>query len=194
MRNQSCHSTSEYAPKMAAHHPGATRKRAPLASYQHHHSLVMAAELPAVNNVKSPAATRACGRLRSAPSTRCGASPERENWEAWSQRRLRGGSWREARFPFVRVRHFARQRQWRRQRRLEPLIGFRSPVVEPISAGSEPGERGTVSVRSQYPAAQSRPQRPDWRVSLTTQERPRLPSSPGSRAELSRAGRLAAPV
>lgn len=134
------------------------------------------------------------GRLRSAPSTRGGASPERGDWEAWSQRRLRGGSWREARFPFVRVRHFARQRQWRRQRRLGPLIGFRSPVVEPISAGSEPGERGTVSVRSQYPAAQSRPQRPDWRVSLTTQERPRLPSSPGSRAELSRAGRLAAPV
>ncbi|XP_046495416.1 nuclear transcription factor Y subunit alpha isoform X2 [Equus quagga] len=63
---------------------------------------------------------------------------------AWSQRRLRGGGWREARFPFVRVRHFARQRQWRRQRRLEPLIGFRGPVLEPISAGSEPGERGTV--------------------------------------------------
>ncbi|KAJ8779967.1 hypothetical protein J1605_012003 [Eschrichtius robustus] len=56
-----------------------------------------------------------------------------------------------------------KQRQWRRQRRLEPLIGFRGPVLEPISAGSEPGERGTVSVRSQYPAAQSRPQRPDWR-------------------------------
>ena len=44
-----------------------------------------------------------------------------------------------------------------------------------------------MSVRSQYPAAQSRPQRPDWRVSLTTQERPRRPSSPGSRAEPSRA-------
>nr|XP_025846952.1 uncharacterized protein LOC112914157 [Vulpes vulpes] len=84
------------------------------------------------------------------------------------------------------------QRQWRRQRRLEPLIGFRGPVLEPISAGSEPGERGTVSVRSQYPAAQSRPQRPDWRVSLTTQERPRRPSSPGSLAEPSRAGRPAA--
>ena len=107
--------------------------------------------------------------------------------------RLRGGSWREARFPFVRLRHFARQRQWRRQRRLEPLIGFRGPVLEPISAGSEPGERGTVSVRSQYPAAQSRPQRPDWRVSLTTQERPRRLSSPGSRAESSREGRPAAP-
>lgn len=50
-----------------------------------------------------------------------------------------------------------------------------------------------MSVRSQYPAAQSRPQRPDWRVSLTTQERPRRPSSPGSLAEPSRAGRLAAP-
>lgn len=113
---------------------------------------------------------------------------------AWSQRRLRGGGWREARFPFVRVRHFARQRQWRRQRRLEPLIGFRGPVLEPISAGSEPGERGTVSVRSQYPAAQSRPQRPDWRVLLTTQERPRRPSSPGSRAEPRRAGRPVAPA
>lgn len=45
---------------MAAHPPGATRKRAPLASYQPHHSLVMAAELPAVNTVESPAATRAC--------------------------------------------------------------------------------------------------------------------------------------
>lgn len=44
-------------------------------------------------------------------------------------------------------------------------------------------------MRSQYPTAQSRPQRPDWRVSLTTQERPRRPSSPGSRAEPSRAGR-----
>lgn len=50
-----------------------------------------------------------------------------------------------------------------------------------------------MSVRSQYPAAQSRPQRPDWRVSLTTQERPRRLSSPGSRAEPSRAGRPAAP-
>lgn len=98
---------------------------------------------------------------------------------AWSRRRLREGCWREARFPFVQIRHFARQRQWRRRRRLEPLIGFRGPVLEPISAGSEPGERGTVSMRSQYPAAQSRPQRPDWRVSLTTQERPRRPSSPG---------------
>lgn len=51
-----------------------------------------------------------------------------------------------------------------------------------------------MSVRSQYPAAQSRPQRPDWRVSLTTQERPRRPSSLGSRAEPSRMGRLAAPT
>lgn len=51
-----------------------------------------------------------------------------------------------------------------------------------------------MSVRSQYPAAQSRPQRPDWRVSLTTQERPRRPSSLGSRAEPSRMGRLAAPA
>uniref|UniRef100_A0AC11ERA0 Nuclear transcription factor Y subunit alpha n=1 Tax=Ovis aries TaxID=9940 RepID=A0AC11ERA0_SHEEP len=50
------------------------------------------------------------------------------------------------RFPFVRLRHFARQRQWRRQRRLEPLIGFRGPVLEPISAGSEPGERGTECI------------------------------------------------
>lgn len=49
-------------------------------------------------------------------------------------------------------------------------------------------------MRSQYPAAQSRPQRPDWRVSLTTQERPRRPSSPGSRAEPSRAGRPEAPA
>lgn len=101
---------------------------------------------------------------------------------------MREGGWREARFAFVQIRHFARQRQWRRRRRLEPLIGFRGPVLEPISAGSEPGERGTVSIRSQYPAAQSRPQRPDWRVSLTTQERPRRPSSPGVEPRLRELG------
>lgn len=51
-------------------------------------------------------------------------------------------------------------------------------------------------MRSQYPAAQSRPQRPDWRVSLTTQERPRRPSSPGvdlSPAELDGRRPLLAP-
>lgn len=118
------------------------------------------------------------GRLRSAPSK--GRGQAGRGYGAWSRRRLREGGWREARFPFVQIRHFARQRQWRRRRQLlEPLIGFRGPVLEPISAGSEPGERGTVSMRSQYPAAQSRPQRPDWRVSLTTQERPRRPPSPG---------------
>lgn len=43
-------------------------------------------------------------------------------------------------------------------------------------------------MRSQYPAAQSRPQRPDWRVSLTTQERPRRPSSPGVEPRLRELG------
>lgn len=43
-------------------------------------------------------------------------------------------------------------------------------------------------MRSQYPAAQSRPQRPDWRVSLTTQERPRRPSSPGVEPRLPELG------
>lgn len=125
-------------------------------------------------------------RLRSAPPR--GRGQIGRGYGAWSRRRLREGGWREARFPFVQIRHFARQRQWRRRRRLEPLIGFRGPVLEPISAGSEPGERGTVSMRSQYPAAQSRPQRPDWRVSLTTQERPRRPSSPGVEPRLPELG------
>lgn len=109
-------------------------------------------------------------RLRSAPPR--GRGQVGRGYGAWSRRRLREGGWREAGFAFVQIRHFARQRQWRRRRRLEPLIGFRGPVLEPISAGSEPGERGTVSMRSQYPAAQSRPQRPDWRVLLTTQRGP----------------------
>ncbi|KAI5279003.1 Segment Polarity Protein Dishevelled-like Dvl1P1-Like [Manis pentadactyla] len=76
---------------MAADHPEAGRKRAPLARESNSHSLVVYAELPA-------------------------------------------------------VRHFARPRQWRRRRRLEPLIGFRGPVLEPISAGSEPGEQGTECI------------------------------------------------
>lgn len=132
---------------------------------------------PAEGGVQARKSVWSLGRLRSAPSR--GRGQAGRGYGAWSRRRLREGGWREARFPFVQIRHFARQRQWRRRRRLEPLIGFRGPVLEPISAGSEPGERGTVSMRSQYPAAQSRPQRPDWRVSLTTQERPRRPSSRG---------------
>lgn len=37
---------------MAAHHPGAGRKQAPLASQPNSHSLVMAAELPVVKSVE----------------------------------------------------------------------------------------------------------------------------------------------
>lgn len=53
---------------------------------------------------------------------------------------------------------------------MEALIGFRGPVAEPISAGPEPGERGTVSASSQYGAPERRPQRRDWRGRVTSQE------------------------
>lgn len=53
---------------------------------------------------------------------------------------------------------------------VEALIGFRGPVAEPIRAGPEPGEQGTVSASSQYGAPERRPKSRDWRGRVASQK------------------------
>lgn len=53
---------------------------------------------------------------------------------------------------------------------MEALIGFRGPVAEPIRAGPEPGEQGTVSASSQYGAPERRPKSRDWRGRVASQK------------------------
>lgn len=53
---------------------------------------------------------------------------------------------------------------------MEALIGFRGPVAEPIRAGPEPGEQGTVSSSSQYGAPERRPKSRDWRGRVASQK------------------------